>query len=87
MDIAKFRAAIGRGRIKWRRHVLERIAEGGLRRSQVIEALVSGGRIEDYIDDKPFPSALFLGYPGGRAIHAVASFDETSDYAVYYYCI
>ncbi|MCL4512122.1 MAG: DUF4258 domain-containing protein [Bacteroidetes bacterium] len=45
-----------------------------------MRVLLSGEQIEDYPDDKPFPSALFLGFPSNQAIHVVASFDEESDY-------
>jgi hypothetical protein len=44
--------------------------------SAVIETLRSGELIRDYAEDKPFPSALFLGYVGDRPLHVVASCDE-----------
>jgi hypothetical protein len=43
----------------------------------VSEVLLSGERIRDYADDKPFPSALFLGYVSGKPLHVVAACDET----------
>jgi hypothetical protein len=33
--------------------------------------------IGEYSDDKPFPSALFLGYGSGKPLHVVAACDET----------
>jgi hypothetical protein len=38
--------------------------------------LLSGERIRDYTEDRPVPSALFLGYIGGKPLHVVAAFDE-----------
>ena len=49
------------------------MAERNIPRAAVLEVLLAGERIEDYPADKPFPSGLFLGYIGGRAIHAVAA--------------
>lgn len=69
------------GRISWRRHVLERIAQRGLRQEQVVNVLLSGEGIEDYPDDSPFPSVLFLGFWNAQPIHVVASFDEENDHA------
>lgn len=45
----------------WQRHALERMMERGISRNTVINVLLAGEVIEDYSDDKPFPSALFLG--------------------------
>ena len=44
--------------------------------STVLDLLLSGERIEEYSTDKPFPSALFLGYSQGRPYHVVAAFDD-----------
>ena len=38
--------------------------ERGISRSEVFEALLSGEEIENYPNDTPFPSALFLGWEG-----------------------
>jgi len=79
MDLGKFRNAVSKGQLEWRRHILERIAERELRQNQLVQVLLSGEQIEDYPNDKPFPSALFLGFPFGKATHVVASFDEEGD--------
>jgi len=46
--------------------------------SAVLDVILAGERIRDYTDDRPFPSALFLGYVGGRPLHVVASCAESS---------
>lgn len=72
------RAAIAAGNIEWRKHVLEKLAERGILQQTVREVLLNGERIRDYLEDKPFPSALFMGYVGGRPLHVVAACDETA---------
>ena len=67
------------GQVLWQRHALQRMLERGMARADVIAVLVEGERIEDYPDDRPWPSALFLGRPNGRPLHVVAAFDEQSD--------
>ncbi|MBI4546431.1 MAG: DUF4258 domain-containing protein [Ignavibacteriae bacterium] len=58
---------------------LQRLAERGVKQKVVIDVLLSGEVIEEYPEDKPFPSALFLGFPGGDPLHVVAAFDETQN--------
>jgi len=62
VDLERLRKAIGVGRIEWRKHVLQKLAERGLAQIEVLNVLRDGDKIRDYSDDKPFPSALFLGY-------------------------
>ncbi len=69
------RFAVRRARIEWQRHALERMAERGIFRDEVKQVLLRGERIEDYAEDQPFPGALFLGRPKGRALHVVAAFN------------
>ncbi len=77
-DLAIFRKAIAAGRIDWRKHVLQKLAERGLPQRAVLQVLLSGERIRDYTEDRPFPSALFMGYIDGKPLHVVASYDETN---------
>jgi Domain of unknown function (DUF4258) len=78
LDLAILREAVGQGRIQWRRHVLEKLAERGIQQQAVREVLLKGEKIRDYTQDLPFPSALFLGYIGGKPLHVVAACDEVS---------
>jgi hypothetical protein len=48
----------------------------GISRAEVLEVLGNGEAIQRYEHDKPFPSALLLGFPNARPIHVVVSFDE-----------
>jgi hypothetical protein len=76
MDLKILRQALGEGRIEWRKHVLQKLAERGVAQSAVLDVLQTGERIRDYAEDRPFPSALFLGYVGGQPLHVVAACDE-----------
>jgi hypothetical protein len=79
MDIEIMRRAVQMARIEWRKHVLQKLAERGLPQAGVLEVLRSGEKIRDYADDKPFPSALFLGYVGGKPFHVVVAWDEARE--------
>ena len=81
LDLAILREAVGQGRIQWRRHVLEKLAERGIQQQAVRDVLLKGEKIRDYTQDRPFPSALFLGYIGGKPLRVVAACDEISKQA------
>jgi hypothetical protein len=55
--------AVAHRRIQWRKHAIR-------------EVLLNEERIHDYTEDRPFPSALFLGYIGDKPLHVMAAFDE-----------
>jgi hypothetical protein len=78
LNVDLLRDAVAQGRIQWRKHVLQKLAERGIQQEAVREVLLSGERIRDYTEDRPFPSALLLGYIGGKPLHVVAAFDQTN---------
>jgi hypothetical protein len=55
--------------------------EGSVSRNDVFDVLLTGEQIEDYPDDKPFPSALFLGWMADEPLHVVAAIDRESNWA------
>ena len=79
LDLESLRQAVREGRVEWRKHVLQKLAERGLAQADVLAVLLAGEKVRDYADDKPFPSALFLGYVGGRPFHVVAACDEARE--------
>ena len=81
LNIEKLREAIHSGRIEWRKHVTQRLAERGLAQATVLQVLLVGEKIRDYEEDKPFASALFLGYAAGRPVHVVVSMDTPGERA------
>lgn len=79
MNLEILRRGVRAARVEWRKHVVQKLAERGLAQSGVLEVLLSGEKIRDYADDKPFPSALFLGYLDGKPLHVVAACDEARE--------
>lgn len=41
--------------------------------------LSSSAVVEEYPDDKPFPSRLLLGWPQGEALHVHVAVDQAAD--------
>ena len=76
INLDTLRRAVHEGRIEWRMHVVRMLAERGITRADVTGVLLNGERVRVYDDDRPFPSALFLGYVASRPLHVVASCDE-----------
>jgi hypothetical protein len=81
MDVARLRAVLAAGRFEWRKHALQRMAERQISQTAGLEVLRSGERIEDYPEDSPYPSALFLAWVEGRPLHAVAALDAEHEWA------
>ena len=47
--------------------------ERGISVAEVAQVLTCGIVVEDYPDDKPYPSSLSLAYSGSRPLHVVAA--------------
>ncbi|MBI4680032.1 MAG: DUF4258 domain-containing protein [Nitrospirae bacterium] len=80
MNRGQLKEAVENDRIEWQRHALERMMEREISREAVKQVLLSGEIIEDYPDDKPYPSALFLGWVEEQPLHVVTAFDSETDY-------
>lgn len=80
MNLDKLKEAVDNGNIEWQRHGLERMLQRGISRQTAKKVLLSGEVIEVYQDDRPFPSALFLGWIEGEPVHVVAAFDPLSGF-------
>jgi hypothetical protein len=56
---------------------------GRVREQDVAEAVTTAVQIDDYPDDEPYPSSLFLGWTSaGRPLHLVISYDEEAGLAI-----
>jgi len=77
-ELELIRNAIKKHQIEWRKHALQRMLERSISRADVIEVVIKGEVIEEYKDDKPFPSALYFMVINNRPLHAVASFDKVN---------
>lgn len=52
-------------------------------RDEVIQCVLNGEIIENYISDKPFASCLVFGYRGiDKPLHVVCSFDDEYIYII-----
>jgi len=78
LDLESLREAVRVGKVEWRKHVLQKLAERGIAQQSVLNVLLQGERIRDYSEDRPFPSALFLGNVSGKPFHVVAACDEAN---------
>ncbi len=65
------------------RHEMRDEPLGRIREQEVAEAVTTAEQIDDYPDDEPYPSSLFLGWTaGGRPLHFVVSYDEEEGLAI-----
>jgi len=69
-------------KIKWTIHVLKRIRERKLTIEMAVNAVMNGDIIEQYPDDKPFPSCLILQIGYNKPIHVVVSTDGEHVYFI-----
>ncbi len=71
-------AQVNVGGIVFRVHAVKRMFQRQVSVDDVHKVLEIGEVIEDYPEDTPFPSKLFLGWSEGRPIHVVAASNEAS---------
>ena len=70
-------------KIIWKEHATIRLVERGISRKDVLECIISGDIIEEYVSDKPFPSCLILGFlSNNKPIHVVCSTDNEYLYII-----
>ena len=60
-------------RLVFRVHAVRRMLQRRISATDVRHVLDTGEVIEDYPDDRPYPSRLVLGFRGARPIHVVAA--------------
>lgn len=61
--------------IIYRLHAVQRMAERRISTDDVRHVLENGETIEEYPDDRPYPSRLVLGFRGDHPLHVVAADD------------
>jgi len=83
MEIDNIIDAIRHNRIKITDHADEEAENDQLTFDEVYFSVLNGEVIEDYPDDKPYPSCLIYGQTfSGDPIHSVWAFNEQSKWAV-----
>lgn len=79
ISIDRLHTLCQKGNFKWTAHILARLQERGIHRSDIRHCIFAGRILEEYPDDHPFPSCLVLGRDtAGRALHVVVGVGEDS---------
>lgn len=74
MNIKKLQKAVELNKIECSKHTLQRMIERGIKRVEVKETILNGEVIEEYLDDRPYPSCLILSLKD-EALHIVVALD------------
>ena len=83
MDIDNIIGAIRHNRIRITDHADVEAANDRLTFDEIYFSVFNGDVIEDYAEDRPYPSCLIYGQSfKGDPIHSVWAFNEQSQYAV-----
>ncbi|MGL5066468.1 MAG: DUF4258 domain-containing protein [Sarcina sp.] len=76
INITDVQKAIELDNILYTAHLLERMNERHIAVSDIINCMMNGEIIEQYPDDKPYPSCLIFSYVvDNRPIHVVVALD------------
>ena len=83
MEIEDIVDAIRNNRVRITDHADEETFDDGLTFEEIYFSVKSGEIIEDYPNDKPYPSCLINGQTfSGDAVHSVWAYNEDSQWAV-----
>lgn len=63
--------SVSRSSMYLKDHILQRMRQRNITVSEVLQVLKSFEIIEEYRDDRPFPSYLLMGYANGKPMHIV----------------
>lgn len=63
--------AIDNDSLFWKDHILQRMRQRGIIVDEVLTVLKNFQIVEEYNDDRPFPSYLIVGYVNNRPLHLV----------------
>ena len=65
-----------------RTHALSRMAQRSISEDDVRRIIESGRTIEEYPNDKPYPSRLVMGWVGSRPLHIVVADNPEQQQAI-----
>ena len=60
-------------------HALRRMFQRELGKDDIVEILKGGECIAEYLEDRPYPSYLILGFSGSRPVHIVVAKDRIDE--------
>jgi hypothetical protein len=69
-------------RVEFSGHAVRQMFQRHIRDKEVLSVIKDGCIIAEYLEDKPYPSVLVLGFAGDRPIHVVVGRDESSGLCV-----
>jgi hypothetical protein len=76
-DMRTVREAVRQSRLVYRIHAIQKMFARKISKAELTYALDRAELVEDYPDDKPYPSALLLGFTDhGRPLHVACAVDE-----------
>lgn len=83
MNIEDIIVAIRKSQVRITDHADEEAVDDKLRFDEIYYSVMQGEIIEDYPNDKPFPSCLIMGKNfTGEAIHSVWAYNSKNQWAV-----
>ena len=83
MEIADILNAVRSGQIRITDHADEEAQNDGLSYDEIFSSALTGAIIENYPDDKPYPSCLVAGNTfKGDPVHSVWAYNEETKWAV-----
>lgn len=65
------KAALDQNTVYWKDHILRRMRQRNISVIDILDVLRDCMVIEEYHDDRPFPSYLIFGYGNKRPVHIV----------------
>ena len=66
-------------KLRFRVHAIQRMFERRINEDDVQKIIEKWEVIAEYLDDKPFPSRLILGYVQSRPLHLVIAQNDADD--------
>ena len=83
MNIEDIQEALRNGRFQFTLHSTRKLQDDQITDDGVNSSVLSGEIIEDYPDDRPYPSCLIYGrIAGGEPLHSVWGYNEDERLAV-----
>ncbi|MBU4374722.1 DUF4258 domain-containing protein [bacterium] len=83
MEIADIQSAVRMGQIRITDHADEEAQNDKLSYDEILFSVLMGKIIEDYSDDKPYPSCLIYGNTfENEPVHSVWAYNRETKYAV-----
>ncbi|MBI5215412.1 MAG: DUF4258 domain-containing protein [Ignavibacteriae bacterium] len=83
MNISDIIDSIHNNKVRVSDHADEESIEDNLSLNEILFSVINGEIIEDYPNDKPFPSCLILGYNKIKEpIHSVWAYNEINKWSV-----